>query len=290
MFSGDLLTFGSDPEVFAYYTKSDGLEYVEPPAYFRYELNVPHKYDPKHSAFIERDGIVVMEDGVAFEYTLPPTTNAKDLFTEIKQANSMLGEMLSKHNYSMLIKPVINYEVEKWIDKPEDYSSCLIFGCDPDMDAIEEDYSCTVENALLHTFRYGGGHFQIGSYDPKVVELIHEYWFPMVRLMAVLVGNVAIKHTPYPELEKQRAFRYGRPGRYRIQAWGLEYRTPSNSWTNKEEALEEMVEGAKLAFELLQNPKRGKELLKAKLDDTIQAIKTANSDLATQILQDSKVF
>ena len=99
-----------------------------------------------------------------------------------------------------------------------------------------------------------------------------------------------IKHTPYPELEKQRAFRYGRPGRYRIQAWGLEYRTPSNSWTNKEEALEEMVEGAKFAFELLQNPKRGKELLKAKLDDTIQAIKTANSDLATQILQDSKVF
>jgi hypothetical protein len=289
MISSSKLTFGSDPEVFAYYSKNN-LEYVEPPAYFRFELGVPHKPDKKHPVFIEKDGIVVMEDGVAFEYTLPPTTNAKDLFAEIKQANSMLSDMLAKHNYNMLTKPVINYEVSKWLNKPEDYSLCLIFGCDPDEDAIEDSYNCTVENALLHEFRYGGGHFQIGSFDSEVTDLIHAYWKPLVRLMAVLVGTVSIKHTPYPELEKQRAFRYGRPGRYRIQKWGLEYRTPSNSWINKEEALEEMVEGARKAFELLQNPKKGRELLRLKLDDAIQAIRTADSNLANQILNDAKEF
>lgn len=286
MFDTNELTFGSDPEVFAHYLK-DNIPYVEPPAYFRMELGVPYKPDPKHPSFIEKDGIVVMEDGVAFEFTLPPTTEARPLFAEIKQAQEMLNDFLSRYNYSSVAIPTINYEVQKFLDKDNEYQLCLIFGCDPDKDAIETTYKCNTINALLHPFRYGGGHFQVGSFNPEVIKLLHHGFRPMIQLMAVLVGTVCVKNSDYPELEYQRSFIYGRPGRYRIQKWGLEYRTPSNSWINKEATLEEMVNGARYAFQLLQNPTKGRQILKALLADAITSIRNSDQTLAANVLSEA---
>ena len=274
------LTFGTDPEVFASYEKN-GLDYVEPPAFFRYELKVPHKPDKKHPIFIERDNIVIMEDGAAFEYTVPPTKGSKSFFDNISLANRMLSDWLGKYNYKIYKKPVINYEVDKFINKPEEYQLALIFGCDPDEDAIEVGYQCTTIDAKLHPFRYGGGHFHIGSFDSEISEFIKFYHRPFIQLLAITVGTIVVAHSKYPDLERQRALLYGRPGRFRNdKPWGIEYRTPSNSWIDNSNTINDMLYRARLAFNFLQNPIKGKKLIADRLDSAVQAIRTADKTLA----------
>ena len=153
-FNSEELTFGSDPETFAAYTKN-GINYVEPPVHFRTKLKVPYKPDPKHPVFFEKDGIVILEDGVAFEYTLPPVKYPNNLYTEIQQANYILSNFLMEHGYIKLTIPAISYEIEKFINDGERYKLCLIFGCDPDKDAIVEDYSCKITSSFQQLMKPG---------------------------------------------------------------------------------------------------------------------------------------
>ena len=283
MIKADKLTFGSDPEVATYYMK-DGIKYIEPPAFFRKYLNVDHVPDPKHPVFIEHDGITVMEDGCAFEYTLPAVTNAQDMFDCITRANLMLTNWLERYDYDLYITPAIPYEVAKWIDEDDDFKRCLIFGCDPDRDAIDDNYSCRVINALKHPWRYCGAHFHTGSNDPEVVTLLHKFWRPFIRLMAVLVGNTGVANSTDHQFESLRSKVYGAPGRYRLPKWGIEYRTLSNSWITNLSTLEKIIDNTKLAFELVQFPEKTTQLLDKYLWSTCHAIDTCNSELAKEIL------
>ena len=287
MISTDKLTFGSDPELATYYEK-DGIKYIEPPAYFRKYLKVDYIPDDKHPIFIKDSQITVMEDGCAFEYTLPPVTNAKDLFECVTRANLLLANWLSPMGYKPIIVPAINYEVEKWIDEDDEFKNCLIFGCDPDKDAIEDGYVCRTINALRHPYRYLGAHLHTGSYDPEVINLLHKLWRPFIRLMSIFVGNEGIANTQYPELEKLRGDVYGKPGRYRLPKWGIEYRTPSSSWIDNFDTLERMIEGTKLVFELVQHKEKAIQIMGDYLWPTCEAIANCNIELAQDILVNVK--
>jgi hypothetical protein len=284
MISSDKLTFGSDPEVATYYTTESGIKCIEPPAYFRKYLGVDYVPDDKHPVFIQDSQITVMEDGCAFEYTLPAVTTASDMFDCITRANLLLSNWLAKHGYELYITPAIPYEVEKWINEDDEFKRCLVFGCDPDRDAIEDDYICRTINALKHPWRYCGAHLHTGSNDPEVVALLHKLWRPFVRLMAVLVGNTGIANAKDIEFEQLRGKMYGRPGRYRLPKWGIEYRTLSNSWITSLDTLEKIIEKTRLAFELVQFPNKTSQLLDEYLWSTCHAIATCNSELSQEIL------
>lgn len=289
-----MLTYGSDPEYFLSY-KKDGVDYVEPPAYFREVLGVDYfipqerrkeEVYRQHPVFIAKDGIQIIEDGVAFEYTIPPANNAKDLFNSINLAHNMLGEISSKYGYELYKKPVIKFDC---FDKfnpdfiPDEFFSCMIFGCDRDEDAIDIEYQGNTLNVKEHDFRYGGGHLHVGSFEPEIVNIIKDNYRNFIRMLAILVGNTCIKESPYPELEKARAFHYGKPGRFRIQPHGIEYRTPSNSWTSNLETVEKIIDLSRQAFNIILEQKE-EEYIQEYLDPTIEAIRNADQELSSQIL------
>src|SRR5512139_3407104 len=94
------LVYGSDPEFFAGYEKN-GEKYVLPAAYFRKFLGVPAMQpDSKHPVFIDEMnelGVIVMEDGVAFEETVKPDIDWTKLFERIQLGKQLLAErILSK--------------------------------------------------------------------------------------------------------------------------------------------------------------------------------------------------
>jgi hypothetical protein len=279
------LTFGTDPEVGATYLK-DGKKYVQPAPFFRLELGVEtQKTNTKHPVYYSQFGCEVIEDGVAFEFIVPPTRDPEVMFEHIEHCWSRLGDLLSKEGYTAATEPALNYEVERFLDVPDEYKMCLVFGCDPDKDAILPNYVCDTIDALRHPYRYFGGHFQIGCVDPRGRKLIQMHYAPFIQLCSIFIGNLVMSKARHVELEQIRAQLYGQPGRYRIQPHGIEYRTPSNSWIHNQRTIAAMFRGAKRAFELLQNPKKGKEVIGEYLPATITALSTANPQLAHSVLE-----
>jgi hypothetical protein len=292
------LLFGSDPELFASKKDSDGKDYVVPPVFFRNELGEPIKeFDRKHPTFQEikinsNEVIKVIEDGAAFELTVPPRTNIMELIDLIHTGYDKVEEIVSKHGYNISIIPTINYNTEEYLNMGDDFLMCLLFGCDPDLDAFNTDKKQYEESALEHPYRYGGGHIHISG-----SEFIQRYPIPAVRLLALTVGNFVTANSPIPELEHLRTYRYGQPGKYRIQHYkklynnqpftetGIEYRTPSNTWTKIKNMAEGVQFWAEIAIEkVLPNRKLGNKILKEMAENGVMAILETNQILAKRNL------
>ena len=292
-----MLLFGSDPELFAS-IKRDGKDFVVPPVFFRNELKEPLiEYNDKHPVFTEikinnNEVIKVIEDGAAFELTVPPRTNILELIDLIHLGYEKVHEIVNKHGYDVSVVPAINYNTEEYLNMGDDFLMCLLFGCDPDKDAFNTEKIQHEESALQHPYRYGGGHLHISG-----SEFIKQYPIPTIRLLALTVGNYVTSKSPVPELEHLRTYRYGMPGKYRIQNYkkeyngipntnsGIEYRTPSNTWTKFKEIAEGMQYWAEIAIErILPDRRLGNEILKEFTDNAVNAILEVNQPLADRNL------
>lgn len=285
------LTFGADPEIFASYKFEDEF-YSYPPIAFKRILNIPPVIDDlKHPVYIKRDKYDWIQDGVAFELTLKePYEEVNSMFSTIEESIEDITKFLHEYQFGFYAKPVIKFNPDlfyKGMD--EEFKQCVIFGCDPDEDAILPDYDCQIFDVSKHIYRYGGGHFHLGSKDLDEREIMWDNYNPFVKLLAITVGNTCIGNSQFLEEEKLRVFHYGKPGRFRKQPHGMEYRTPSNSWIQNKSTLEQMIERAKIAFHWLNNPKDAIKVIDNFLELTIEAITTSNKDLSLHILEELKV-
>lgn len=281
------LLFGSDPELFVT-EKKGGKDYAIPVPHFIREFGAPIldiDNAQKHPVLFREDNFSIMMDGVAFEFTLPPTKTAKKMYNNIQEGIATLSNYVSNYGYNVTIKPTVNYDYNRFYSEDDIlFYQCGIFGCDPDKDAILGDgYDSPEIDVTNHEYRYGGGHFHISD-DNK---LIRRYPIPMIKLLAICQGNYSIATSPYPELEKKRAWKYGQPARYRIQNYkggqiGVEYRTPSNHWISSLETVEGMYHYAERAYNYLKEERI--DVIEEYLDATVEAINSADSLLSKQIL------
>jgi hypothetical protein len=290
-----MLKFGADPEFFSA-VKINNKDYVISPALLEKdcELKVLEQDEQeKHPIYIKEDLFTWMMDGCAWELTIrEPLKNSCEMFDVINNSLNTLNNFLEGKKWNNLDlnlykKPVINI-IPDWyipylgINKV--YQG-FIFGCDPDEDAILPNYVCLTQDVATHLFRYGGGHIHISGSDS-----FEKYPQPAIQLLACTVGNFVIKNSPYPELEKQRATTYGRPGRFRSQKYkngdvGIEYRTPSNSWCSyTEEKMEDLFTWVETAVLLLESERA--DVIEKYLEPTICAITNADQSLANSILED----
>lgn len=284
--------FGADPEVFASYFIGEKM-YVMPPAYFRKYTDTAWKKNGRHPLFIATKDHIVHEDGVAFEVGLKPKNSFRELLSNIHAIYQEIEEKIlplcSEVNRKLAVIPTINYEVDRWLKISEtdpSFAECLIFGCDPDYDAFELEVE-PVEDVAHHPFRYGGGHFHFSG-----LPLFRENPNLSARLCAMTLGLCATAFSPVPELEKLRTFRYGRPGKFRPQhypdgSFGVEYRTPSNSWTNPSHKdlanmMEKWVEIA--VRNVLPGSEKFESMFEKNRMEIAKAIKEADQPLASSLL------
>jgi len=286
-----VLKFGSDPELFAQKIVNN-KPYVVPPVVFRKELGQEIiRNEPRHPVFRElvineKENIKIHEDGCAFELTIPPRNSMKEVFDLIQQGYNGVQEIVQKFGFDKAVIPTINFDTEEFRNKDGDFKECLIFGCDPDLDAFNYNRVQEMENALEHPYRYGGGHIHISGSD-----LLEKYPLIAVKLLAATIGNFVTANSLMKDLDHLRVHRYGRPGKYRIQKYpdntiGIEYRTPSNAWTNSEEISEGIQYWAEVAIlKLLPHKLNTKEVLHNIEKNTIKAIIETNEDLALSNLK-----
>jgi hypothetical protein len=235
--------------------------------------------------FHDKQRYKIMMDGVAFEFTLPPTTSAMEMYNNIKAGLDRLREYASAFGYEVVIKPTVHYDFERFYSEETVLQyQCGIFGCDPDLDAVMGDnYDSPEIDARIHPYRYGGGHFHMSDYNV----LIKSAPIPMVKFMAICQGNYSIANSKYGELEKLRAWKYGQPARYRIQHYsgeqvGVEYRSPSNHWIESSDTIEGMFYWAERAYKYLTERNIG--VIEEFMRPTMDAIANADAGLSQKIL------
>jgi hypothetical protein len=290
------LLLGTDPELFAGYVKN-GVLYTLPPFYFRKHLGVQASADKKHPVFFETKEFKLHEDGAAFEMSIMPSHDPKDLFDRIQECVKMAEEkIISQFPDDCLptlqFFPTIGFDVERWASLGKEDMMSVSFGCDPDEDAFDLQANSSVIDASQHPYRYAGGHIHYsGSKDIKKDPIL------ATKVLALTSGCAAIAYSDVPKLEKERTFRYGRPGKYRIQNYGpknpfgpdysmgIEYRTTSCRWASSWEIAEQVFNWGILGItEILPNAKLAVKLLNDLGSAVVTTILEANQETAIEIL------
>jgi hypothetical protein len=293
------LTFGTDPEVFSIVRDGNRNLVISPALLEKFSglkevsSHLTGEEKIKHPYFITRKYFSWMMDGVAWEATILPAKIPEELHERIDEAIFVLNKEIKKldykgYNLELFKKPVVDIEPDMYLPylDEERILQGFIFGCDPDEDAIIPDYKCETIDVAKHLYRYGGGHFHIGSENSEVAEMMKKVYNPFLRLLAIFVGNVSIAFSDFPTEEKMRAETYGKPGRFRFQKWGIEYRSPSNSWISNIDTINLMFEGAEKSVYFLNKPKEGIPLINKYLRPTIEAISNGDSKLSKEILSE----
>jgi hypothetical protein len=295
-----MLKFGTDPEVFASYKAPATDEFLShsvfaysPAALEKFEGIKPIGGDMKHPVFIDTPDHKIIMDGAAFELNLKrPYQNIKEFYGVIQGAIDHLDEWIQSKGYSLFKQPVVNFDYKRfWTEElweDQRFMQGVIFGCDPDEDIFAVDWLPHIMNVENHPFRYGGGHIHVSG-----DELISTYPLIFVKMMALFVGNFCVANSPFPDSEKLRAYYYGKPGKYRKQAYsdgssGIEYRTPSNSWLSYPiEKFEAMMENINLVVDTMNtNRKKTRDLIESFSSKTITAITQADPILAIETLKE----
>lgn len=280
--------FGTDPEVFIY---SENLGVISPALLEIENIIKPVIDDEKHPVFIDEEEFQWHMDGCAMELKIKRgLRSAKEIKNILDFSLESLENFVKDLNYKgekLVVKkvPTIELVEELYLDKLNNKKvyQGFIFGCDPDRDALS-NYKAKTRNIYV-PYRFGGGHIHVSN------KLFYQYTIPAVKLLMITVGNYVIKLTPHPELEKMRSqfFSCGRyrPQKYGDGSFGIEYRSPSNTWISfSTDKIEEILYLINKVDYLLKNPKIGVEIIKNFEDRSISAIQNADVELASNILSE----
>ena len=123
-------------------------------------------------------------------------------------------------------------------------------------------------------------------------DILHSKKKPIVRLLAIAVGNMGVYTSEAVELEKIRREVFGAAGRYRFPTYagnipGIEYRSLSSEWTRTLESVEAIYTAARFALSLfLEEEKEALSLIKHYLGKTTEAVANVDRALSEKILSE----
>jgi hypothetical protein len=257
--------FGTDPEVFVV----DENESCIPPA----SLREDHGYEfLDEITLVQEDDWKIIEDGAATEINVDPSSDLGILYDRITRAIEGVRKFASDtFGLGVKVSPTVKFDTEKfWEGRGEEFRTCVMFGCDPDLDIYSGEYSPEIAADEVPE-RFGGGHIHMQAPENDN-DLFENTYYYTTRLMDILVGStaVAIKRDSGDLIaeELKRLQYYGRPGKIRLQNYntgvkGIEYRTPSNFWIRDKESANLLLTLMNSVFNLTQHPADASKILEA---------------------------
>lgn len=222
-------------------------------------------------------------DGVQGELNIAPSSCRAYVGNQIKECFTTLDKHLKGKDVVPDFRPLAK------ITKKEMTSlspQSKVFGCSPSYNAWEMPPEIPIEdiNPAEYRIRSAGGHVHIGSIDKILIKWIQDNIVKTIKMFDYIVGNTCVLlDRDKGQIERRKT--YGRAGEYRIQPWGLEYRTLSNFWLRSYQLMS-FVLG--LARETLCLTKQGHEdrfFKVVDMNNIVKAINTNDFDLAMKNFQ-----
>ena len=282
------LKFGSDPEFAAAYRDDNGELFILPPVILRNDFGAPFEDNGRHPIFKRYGDTVVHEDGAAFEMSTPPTSDWRSMWKTLHDTREAFGkdvlEQYSVCDPRLYSLPAMRFQVDRWLGRGEEFKMATLFGCDADEDVFNTRVPCRTMDASKHPWRYMGGHIHASG-----IRDIEERPLMAVRSMVLTAGLASTAYSDVPELEKERIFLYGKPGKFRIQHYtngevGIEYRTPCTRWTESIELAEKIFTWAEIGLTSLLQGGLLDSIAKIVEKEARSAITTVNQKKAIEIL------
>jgi hypothetical protein len=202
-------------------------------------------FDGYHSLEVVLATGRVTEDGAAMETPCNPGDSAKELMDNVLEPVLTCLEIAEANGAELVAAPLV------WLDPEhlEFRNELRVLGCDPDQDIWRGDEFCEPDQDPLHTlWRTGGGHIHFSPsfvHRPDVQEHI-VLWCDLI--LGTL--DVILEHSDDGVSRREM---YGQPGKHRLQAHGVEYRTMSNVWFTNPDVAKLVLDMAHLIHSLVES-------------------------------------
>lgn len=225
------ITLGADPEIFI---KND-IEIVSAEGL----TDGGTKYNPKP---ISQEGHMIQEDGIMFEYNIPPCGNVEDWVKHHNFCLDYLRELAGKSNFALSDK--VSDEINpKYLVTPQ----ATTFGCEPDFNVYLKRENTAPDNNT--NLRCAGGHVAVGYPNPNF-----EMSEDIVKMFDIFVTLPAL----FKDNDTRRRELYGKPGSFRVKDFGVECRALSNFWIQSEDLMKWVFKQTTIAVnEALNGDQKG---------------------------------
>lgn len=222
------ITVGADPEMFIIDKKHKDKVISSIPI-------IPGKKNHAWRDASWPEGFGVEIDNILVEYNIPPVTNSVDFINAVNFMKGKIREIVKKVNKNYDIECVASRDVDD--DQLQDEEAKL-FGCDPDFNAYTESQN-EKPDGERGSLRSAGAHIHIGynHYNTRTSLIL-------VKNLDYLLGVASVLIDP----DKKRRTLYGKAGAFRLQNWGVEYRTLSSYMFSSDVLLNIVWQGVMLAI------------------------------------------
>lgn len=201
-------TLGSDPELFIINTKTNkvvssvGL--------------IPGVKDEPYRAEDMPDGFGIEIDNILAEFNIPPCHTCEEWINNIEYMKSYIRDFVKKVNPDYDIKCSAYEEVDPdQLQSPE----ANLFGCDPDYNAYTLKMN-PKPSPKGKNGRSAGFHCHFG-YEGHNIETSIQ----LLKYFDAYLGLVSLLY----DSDSRRRSLYGKAGAFRLQPWGIEYRSLSSA-------------------------------------------------------------
>ncbi len=218
------------------------------------------------------------EDGLPFEVPITPSTEVGDLVRRLRRGVQKAWEVAEYNGYLITAAPLVHLDPKYLEHRPE----LRVLGCSPDMciHAFLEGESKPHQDPRKTDWRTGGFHVHFSMPDRDMYQVQS-----LVMACDTILGlaDVLIDHS---DGAKQRREMYGAAGKFRMQPWGVEYRTPSSAVSVHPELTEAFLELASMLYTSVKLREiDGINLMNdVGFDEVINAINQVNFDMAYHLL------
>jgi len=174
------------------------------------------------SLYLRGDTFTLIEDGLAFEVPVDPAAEPAELCANISAGLRAAKQVGDNVGAELVASPLVDFDASYLKTQAE----LTVLGCSPDESVYDMGICTPTQDPTTTAWRTGGGHIHF-----SIKGLLGN--FPMIQAFVMVcdatlgIADVVLEHS---SLGKQRRLMYGQPGKFRIQPWGVEYRTPSNAW------------------------------------------------------------
>lgn len=255
------VTIGADPELFAF--NEQVKQFVSVHKCFPGTKKKPFKVPSGH----------LQLDGVAAELNIDPSSTFKDfnynLFTVLAEARNYIPD-----NCRLIAAPMVGFHSGYWKQLPDNLKQ---LGCDPDFNVYTKTKNPVP--SIPHPVRVGGGHIHIGwEQTEEVKEGGSALKEALIKQMDCIVGLRSI--SAWDLCSGRRKF-YGSAGSYRDKPYGVEYRTPANTWVGNYQRHKDVFDWTMEAVERFNA--QDYVFLKVDTKEVVKAINTCNRHLSRKL-------
>lgn len=213
------LTIGADPEMFLYNTETE--QFISAIGLIPGTKEKPFKPSKL------KKGFALQTDNVLVEFNIPASKlnwESTKFIDDILSMKKFISEYVKVINPNFITKcqASAHFSMDE-LKNPQ----AMIFGCSPDLNVYTNSENPT-PFCEDKTMRSAGFHIHIGYSHPILFHSVE-----LVKYLDVFLGLPSV----LMDSDTDRRKLYGKAGSFRIQPWGVEYRTLSSAMLQDEDTL-----------------------------------------------------